>query len=204
VGLLVNLLVWPPLRDRAAARRIGAIDDRIGELLGTIARELRRSRVDPDAWIARTNELDEEIDEAWAGLGQARESGRLNPRLAVRGRMRATAGLEAVLTRLEQAVAETRSLALTVKLAHVDWDPAFRDAWVELVERAGTAVAEEDADAVRAVHAEVRAFADQLDPDALPGTFWPVAGALLVNLRNMLEALAAVAGEQPVEVSSPV
>src|SRR4051794_11031945 len=30
VGLLVNLAVWPPLRDRAAARRIDAIDDRIG------------------------------------------------------------------------------------------------------------------------------------------------------------------------------
>ena len=33
IGLLVNLAVWPPLRDRAAARRIDTIDDRIGELL---------------------------------------------------------------------------------------------------------------------------------------------------------------------------
>jgi uncharacterized membrane protein YgaE (UPF0421/DUF939 family) len=204
VGLLVNLVVWPPLRDRAAARRIDAIDDRIGGLLCQIARQLRRGRAHPDAWIACTNELDEQIDEAWAGLGQARESGRLNPRRAVRGRMRAAQDLEPVLTRLEQAVAETRSLALTIKLAHVDWDPAFRDTWVELLERAGAAVAGEDRDAVRAVHADVRAFAAGLEPGALPGTVWPVAGALMVNLRNMLEALAAVAGEQPVEVGSPV
>ena len=37
VGLLVNLFVWPPLRDRSAAHLIGAIDDRIGALLCDIA-----------------------------------------------------------------------------------------------------------------------------------------------------------------------
>src|SRR3954467_7315344 len=37
VGLLVNLLVWPPLRDRSAAHQIGLIDDRIGALLCDIA-----------------------------------------------------------------------------------------------------------------------------------------------------------------------
>ena len=33
VGLVVNLLVWPPLRDRSAARRVDPIDDRLGALL---------------------------------------------------------------------------------------------------------------------------------------------------------------------------
>ena len=42
VGLLVNLLVWPPLRDRAAAHQIDVIDDRIGELLRDMAGALRR------------------------------------------------------------------------------------------------------------------------------------------------------------------
>ena len=37
VGLLVNLLVWPPLRDRSAAHQIDALDDRIGELLSEMA-----------------------------------------------------------------------------------------------------------------------------------------------------------------------
>ena len=38
IGLLVNLLVWPPLRDRTAARQVDVIDDRLGELLSDMAR----------------------------------------------------------------------------------------------------------------------------------------------------------------------
>ena len=44
VGLLINLLVWPPLRDRSAARRVDIIDDRIGDLLTDMAREPRAGR----------------------------------------------------------------------------------------------------------------------------------------------------------------
>ena len=33
VGLVVNLVVWAPLHDRSAARRVNVIDDRIGDLL---------------------------------------------------------------------------------------------------------------------------------------------------------------------------
>src|ERR1044071_6715094 len=45
VGLLVNLAVWPPLRDRAAAHRIDKIDDRIGDLLHQIAGRSEERRV---------------------------------------------------------------------------------------------------------------------------------------------------------------
>jgi len=37
VGLLVNVMVWPPLRDRGAANQIDVIDDRVGDLLADIA-----------------------------------------------------------------------------------------------------------------------------------------------------------------------
>jgi hypothetical protein len=81
VGLLANLVVWPPLRDRGAAHQIGIIDDRIGDLLCDIAATLRAGREPAvDEWIARSNDLHEDIDESWQVLGQARESGRLNPR----------------------------------------------------------------------------------------------------------------------------
>src|SRR5688572_28939149 len=40
VGLAINLLVWPPLHDRAAARRVDQIDDRLGELLAGMAERL--------------------------------------------------------------------------------------------------------------------------------------------------------------------
>ena len=39
--------------------------------------------------------------------------------------------------------------------------------------------------------------------DGLPDRFWPVAGALLVNLRNVLASLDVVADAQPVQVPAP-
>lgn len=182
VGLIVNLLVWPPLRDRAAAHRIDALDGRIGELL----RDIARGSLGAHDWIERTNELDGEIDEAWNVLGQARESGRLNPRPVVRERMRAAERFAAILTRLEQAVAELRSMAFTIDRAPAE----FRAAWLELLDRAGSAIGDADAAGI----ANVRAELEELDAPS------PVAGALLVNLRNILEALGAVADVQPVRV----
>jgi hypothetical protein len=97
----VNLVVWPPLRDRAAAHRIDVIDDRIGDLLRQITDELRRGSGSVEDWVARTNELDDDVDAARNELGQAHESARLNPRRAVATRMRAAEGFGAILTRLE-------------------------------------------------------------------------------------------------------
>jgi uncharacterized membrane protein YccC len=194
VGLLVNLLVWPPLRDRGAAHQIGVIDDRIGELLCEIAVALRAGREPAvDDWIARTNELDADVDEGWRVLGVAHESARLNPRRAVPARMRAAADLEGILGRLEQAVAETRSMATTIGLAHPPAEPWGR--WLDLLDATGAAVADADVDAFRAIRAELDELADD--------RFRPVAGALLVNLRNILEALDVVADAQPVEVPAP-
>jgi cell shape-determining protein MreD len=208
VGLLVNLIVWPPLRDRAAAHHVDAIDDRIGELLSDVAGTLRRGcgPSDVDDWIARTADLDHDIDQAWSVVRQARESGRLNPRRTAPGRMRAARGLDAILDRLEQAVAETRSMARTIRLGAVapeDWDPNFRTPWLGLLQRAGTAIAGADVDEIKAVRADLDAFAGELDVDELPDGSWPAYGALLVNLRNILAALDVVADAQPVEVPSP-
>jgi uncharacterized membrane protein YgaE (UPF0421/DUF939 family) len=208
VGLLVNLVVWPPLRDRSAAHQVDELDDRIGDLLAEIATALRRGcdATEADVWIARTGELDQDIDKAWSVVWQARESGRLNPRRSAAARMRRAESFGDILGRLEQAVAETRSMARTIRLAHVapaDWDPAFRGPWLRLLRRAGAAISGADVDAVRAVHADLERFAAELAVAALPARFWPVSGALLVNLRNILEALGAVAEAQPVEVPSP-
>jgi uncharacterized membrane protein YccC len=204
VGLLVNLVVWPPLRDRGAASAIDAIDDRIGELLCEIAVALRREREPAvDDWVARTAELDDDIREAWRVLGQARESGRLNLRRATPKRMRAADDFAAILRRLEQAVAETRSMARTIGLGPRSWDRSFQAPWLDLLERTGAAVSTADPDTLTAIHADLDAFAGDLDLDALPDRFWPVSGALIVNLRNIVEALGSVAGAQPVAVPSP-
>jgi uncharacterized membrane protein YgaE (UPF0421/DUF939 family) len=207
VGMLVNLVVWPPLRDRGAAHQIDLIDDRIGDLLRDVA-DVLRGDGEPDVgeWIARTEELDGEIDEAWRVLGQARESGRLNPRRAAAARMRAAEDFGQVLRRLEQAVAEVRSMARTIALARIspaEWDPAFREPWLDLLGRAGAAVAAADPDALKAARADLDGLAEAMDVAALAERFWPVGGALLVNLRNILESLDVVADVQPVEVPRP-
>ena len=204
VGLLVNLLVWPPLRDRSAAHQVDVIDDRIGELLSAIAAGLRGGAPPPiDEWIERTEVLDDDIDEARRVLGQARESGRLNYRPGTRRRMRATDDFAAVLRRLAQAVADTRSMVSTIALARIpprDWDREFRERWLDLLHRTGEAVSAADVERLKAVRAELDELAGELSPE---GPFWPVAGALIVNLRNILEALDVVATVQPVEVPRP-
>ena len=201
VGLLVNFLVWPPLRDRSAAAHVDAIDDRLGELLCEMAETLRGATGDEDVdgWITRTSELDGDIERAWSVVRQARESGRLNPRRVARGRMRATADYDGLLERLEQAVADTRSMARTIGLARIPPPPH----WVALLARAGAAVSAADADELKAVREELDALVGELAADGLPDGSWPVTGALLVNLRNILASLDVVADAQPVQVPAP-
>ena len=207
VGMLVNLLVWPPLRDRGAAHQIDVIDDRIGELLCEIAATLRKHAAPAvDDWIARADAIDHEIDEGWHVLGQARESGRLNPRRAAPARMRATDDFDAVLRRLEDAVAEARSMARSIGLARVppsDWDAGFRTPWLDLLHRTGEAVSAADVGALNAVRADLDGLVGDISADGLPDQTWPMYGALLVNLRNLVEALDVVATAQPVRVADP-
>ena len=208
VGLVVNFVVWAPLRDRSAANQIDVIDDRVGELLVEIAARLRKgfNADDVDGWIARADELDNDVDRAWTVIEEARESGRFNPRRAVPQRMQAAEGFVPIVNRLAQAVAETRSMVRTIRFAHVppeEWDDAFREPWLDLLHRTGAAVADADTDQVKAVRAELRELANRLAVGELHDDLWPVYGALLINLRNVLDALDAVVEAQPVQVASP-
>lgn len=205
VGLLVNLLVWPPLRDRSAARQVDAIDDRLGALIGDVAARLRRGRdaLDVARALACCAELDGAIGEAIVVVRQARESGRFNARRATARRIAATGGYADVLARLELAVAEVRSMLRTIEFAHIapdDWDPRFREPWLDLLARTGRGVEAGDAGALVAVRGDLEQFVRALPLTELPEGFWPVCGALVVNLRNVLEALDVVADVQPIRV----
>jgi hypothetical protein len=207
VGLLVNLLVWPPLRDRGAAQQINLIAHSAGSLLADIAAQLEEEwRAElPEGWIVRSDGLDDDIDHAWSILEQARESGRLNPRPVVPQRMRDAESFGAILGHLAQAVAEIRSLARTIGLAQRPpalWPAGFRDPWRELVGRAGIAARADDAAALGEVRSRLERLADELDLALLPNGFWPISGALIVNLRNILQALETVAAATPVQISS--
>jgi hypothetical protein len=205
VGLLVNLAVWPPLRDHSAARAIDTVDDRIGVLLVDMARDLRERTCtleDVTGWVERTRSIDEDIEHAWAVLRQARESTRLNPRRAAAG-LRRSAYFEDVLRDDEQAAAETRSMART--LGHsidgvVEWDEEFRTGWLTLLHEAGEAIAAPDSARVVAVHGELDRLAERLSTADLSATHWTEYGALLTNLRNVVESMARVAAASPVPV----
>ncbi|HET8953578.1 MAG TPA: aromatic acid exporter family protein [Solirubrobacteraceae bacterium] len=207
VGLTVNLLVWPPLHDRAAARRVDRIDDRMGALLCAIAERLREGGEEDDAeeWIQRTRDIDHELDATWASVRRARESGRLNPRRHAADRAHASDDLASILSRLEQATAETRSMAHTMggSTGSVpQWEPSFREAFIDLLARTGRAIEDADVEAVEQVREDVEATARTLSSgdDHLVR---PEHGALLVNLRNIADAMGRVASAQPVRSRAP-
>ena len=205
VGVIVNLIVWAPLRHRSAARRIDALDDRLGVLLGDIAEQLGGAcdAEDAEEWISRTREIDSDIDDAWAVVRQAWESGRYNPRRAARRRAPISGDFEAILLRLEQATAESRSMARTLsKLCEQEdrWDEGVRTRWVALLAEAAAAVGDADRAGLRDVRQRLRELSRALGQEQLTTEFWPVAGALVINLRNIVDAMGLVADAQPVSV----
>ncbi|MEO5852651.1 MAG: hypothetical protein ABIQ15_09070 [Nocardioides sp.] len=86
VGLLVNLVVRPPLRGRTAIAALDRIDDRACGLLVDMATGLRDGCDEDDVtdWVDRTRSLDSELDQAWSLVRQAQESARMNPRRSAR------------------------------------------------------------------------------------------------------------------------
>jgi uncharacterized membrane protein YccC len=194
VGLLVNLLVWPPLRDRAAWARTDELPRDLADVLAQMADGVSEHLApqDAEAWVRGLRRVDERIDEAWRLLGQAQESSRLNPR---RSRPAGLDDLVGTLHLLEQAVADSMSMARTLAASAESgtlWDADFRSSWKQLLGETAAAVGDRDAERLRAVHAELRRLADELSTDSLARSSWPEYGGLLVNLRNVVKALAEV------------
>lgn len=202
VGLAVNVVVWPPLRDRTAAQAIDTIDDEVGVLLCEMATGLRDdpSQEDIHAWVKRTEDIDENIDHAWALLRQARESARLNPRRGAGG-VRQEDELEELLRRLEQSVADVRSMASTVEhsVTNVyEWDDGFRSVWVDLLDEVGRAIGATDSGRLAAAGQRLQQLAEDMSTEDLSGRHWPEYGALIANLRNIVTTMDVVADGNPV------
>jgi uncharacterized membrane protein YccC len=202
VGLAVNLVVWPPLRDYSAARAIDAIDDGVGELLRDMADGMQG---DPDqdlvtTWVDRTRDLDEDIDQAWAMVRQSKESARLNPRRAART-VRTSAAFEEILRDNEQAVAESRSMARTFGHS-IDavrgWEPVFKERWLALLREAGEAIGAPDSARVVQVRTDLTTLSLDLSDENLSARHWPEYGALIMNLRNVVTSMDRVAQQNPV------
>ncbi len=105
-----------------------------------------------------------------------------------------------LLRHMEQAVAETRSIARTLERfleQQREWDADFRAGYVDAVRHGGRAIEAADADAIRECRSSLDRIVARLgDVDPVP-ELWPVYGGLVVNLVNILEAMEEVAAANP-------
>ncbi|GAA5123695.1 aromatic acid exporter family protein [Alloalcanivorax gelatiniphagus] len=201
VGLLVNVMVWPPLRRQAAAKALDAVDDGIGRLLVDVATGLADRCRDEDVatWVERTRDLDADLDHAWALVRQAEESARMNPRRSARS-MKDPKQWHDLLRRMEQTIAETRSLARTLggQTAHREaWGEEFAVAWISMLRDAGRAAVEADPQALLDVRRRLEVLSDELRRTERSPE-WPIYGALIINLRNIVDSMDEVAAANPI------
>ena len=190
VGLAVNLLVWPPLRDRAAWAHAHQLPHELAGVLAEMASGLGPDLAssDVEGWVRRCREIDVHIDEAWSLVQQAQESSRLNPR---RSRPDDLEELVGSLHLLEQSVAEALSLARTVATSadHANvWDDSFRSEWQRLLTTTATALDEGDPEQLAGVRDELSRLGAELSTEGLSASVWQEYGGLLVNLRNIVDA----------------
>jgi uncharacterized membrane protein YgaE (UPF0421/DUF939 family) len=201
VGLVVNFMVWPPLRRRTTIAAMDRIDDTIGGLLMDMASTISSGCGSDDVaeWIERTRDLDGDVDHAWSMVRQTAESARLNPRRSARA-LRDPQEWHQLLRRMEQTTAEIRSMARTLD-AHVvmrnTWRPDFAAPWTHLLAETGRGVADADPERLRAVGDALRRLVNEITAQDEPADQWPLQGALIINLRNILDAMSEVAVANP-------
>jgi uncharacterized membrane protein YccC len=201
VGLVVNLTVWPPLRRRTAALALNRVDDGIGELLTDMADGLATGCEADDVagWLERSRDLDEELDHAWALVRQAEESARWNPRRSAR-EVRDPREWRELMHRMEQVLAETRSLAHTLGARGTyreRWGEAFAVPWLEMLGATGRAARDDNPAALHEVRGRLEALTEDLRATERSPE-WPVYGALIINLRNIVDAMGLVAESNPI------
>lgn len=196
VGLLVNLLLVPPLRDRQAARYVDHINLRMGRVLIDMADALQESggEQDGDAWAEEISSMTDDLATAWESVRDARESRRANPRRHLGGAGRADYG--EILGRVDEGVAHLRHLVRTLR-ATADspgkWDDRFRERWVSIVRDAGHAIADPDS-AVEPIDDRLVELSISLSEDgSLPQRDWPLYGSLITSMRHIARVVDDVA-----------
>ncbi|SDS89775.1 Uncharacterized membrane protein YgaE, UPF0421/DUF939 family [Nocardioides scoriae] len=191
VGLAVNLLVWPPLRDRAAWSHTEQLPGELAEVLRKTAEGLGED-LDPretKAWVRDIRRVDVHIDEAWRLLWQAKESGRMNPR---RSQPTGTRELKKVLHQLEQGVADSLSMARNVASSaedRTDWDPAFRERWRAIALSTADAVQDQDLETLKGLCDDLEEITHEFADARLSADEWREYAGLVMNLRNVHDAL---------------
>ena len=202
IGILVNLVVFPPLADRSAQQRVDRIQRDMGALMQQMARDLPSSwdQERAETWIERTRSMDDELEGAWQLVRHARESSWWNPRRLVSRNVGDATDYEQVLRRLEDGIAQLRAMAHTLDESTrtaQQWDERFRGPWIRLLAEIGHRVASPSAD-VNAVRGRLDDLTRDLSGEDLPTLYWPVYGALISDLRNLVDMVDDVASRGPV------
>jgi uncharacterized membrane protein YgaE (UPF0421/DUF939 family) len=204
VGVLVNLLIAPPLYVQPASDAIAELAERMAQTSADLATALRGpwSRGTAETQLARARELGEDVARADRHLGRTEESARLNPR----GRMarQAEPRLRSTLTALEHAQVGLRNLARALldrtffvpeDQADAAYPPGAREALADVLDAlagtlreaagvpsgaTGASAGTDVGGAVRGLEERRRLLADRLlvDPLADPAA-WAQHGALL-------------------------
>ncbi len=202
IGVIVNILIVPPLNTEMAEQYVDSVDRGLGRLLQDMAEDARRpwTADDSEVWVDRTRTLDDDLENAWGLVREAKESVRWNPRRHIsRKAIPDPAQYELNLVRLEEGIAQTRSM---VRLIHesvrdaVEWDPFFRDRWVDLLDEVGKRIEDPGAD-LEALVDDVQDFAREMAERRVPDLMWPVYGTLVSALLNIIRVVGneATSGE---------
>lgn len=205
-GVVVNVLVVPPLRDAQAARYVDRINLLMGELLADMAEDFEQSWDVERAedWARRTTEMQEMVSSAWQGIRFAKESSWGNPRLHGMAPMRGSRSGEPqrradygeILERVDEGISHLENLTRTLReasYAEGEWDQRFRQRWSAIMRDAGTSIADPDAD-VEPVHDRLSHLAaDMAGDDRMPATTWPTYGALIRSMQHIAVVVDDVA-----------
>jgi hypothetical protein len=107
-----------------------------------------------------------------------------------------------LLRRMEQALAETRSMART--LAHAldaeqSWDAEFRQGYIAVLHEGGAGIVRAETAGIRTARTRLDELVDLINEQSPISRLWPVYGGLMINLRNILDSMDEVAGANPLE-----
>lgn len=204
-GLLVNLLILPPLRDKQAGRYVDSINERMGSVLESISEEFSDSwdTDQAEAWFRETESMTEELNSAWTVVRFARESRKSNPRarqgresLDVSSWNAEEASYEEILERADEGISHLRHLSRTLREATYtdgEWDHRFREQWAQIVGDTGRAIADPDAE-VSSLHDNLSSLSEEISQGGgLPGTSWPLYGSLISSVRHLVVVVDDVA-----------
>lgn len=217
LGIAVNLLVLPPLRDRQASRYVDSINRRMGGVLLSMADEFNESWSTEQAqsWLDETQSMNAELNSAWAVVRFARESQLANPRRRRRRQRRRAqpqldtdeqkVSYEEILSRIDEGISHLRNLTRTLReasYAEGAWDTHFRQRWVEIVRGTGEAVADPEGSVEPFYDRLDQLAADMSEADSLPDSAWPLYGALITSVRHIVIVVDDVASAREARETS--